>query len=65
MTSLIKINSAVFFHPLDLVMQNQFSIQAFKTTSAISISIKNVNMQENNTQNPYYVIVTSSFFSPS
>jgi len=41
-------------------MQNQFSIQAFKTTSTVSISIKSVNMHENNTQNPYYVIITLS-----
>jgi len=43
-------------------MLNQFSILAFKWTSTASISIKNVNMHENNTQNSYYVIVTSSAF---
>jgi len=41
-------------------MQNQFSIQAFKTASTVLISIKNVNMHENNTRNPYYGIMTSS-----
>jgi len=41
-------------------MRNQFSILVFKRTSTVLISIKNVNMHENNTQNPYYVIATSS-----
>jgi len=41
-------------------MRNQFSIQAFKTTSTVSIYNKNVNMHKNNTLNPYYVIMTSS-----
>jgi len=41
-------------------MRNQFSILAFKQTSTASISIKNVNMHENNTRNPYYVIEMSS-----
>jgi len=26
----MKINSAIFFHPLDLIIRNQFSIQASK-----------------------------------
>jgi len=41
-------------------MRNQFSIQAFKAIYTVTISIKNINMHENNTQIPYYVIVASS-----